>query len=292
VTTIEQYLGDLAAAVHVRGRARRRFLAECRDHLIDASADHSPDQAVRRFGDAGPVAHAFDTAVAGRRALAATVVAVVAVFAVAVSTDVVLHAADASTPAVLGWAVVFFAAAQTSAVSTVLAVVLAATMRREVATPADVALVVRRALTALASAVMTLFAAAAAVPGQAPAWQVLAGPVVALLAVGVLARAHLLVRAIEPHRTRVIREPFTDVLALLRRRGPTTADRPRRAVLTLGPTVVVAAAAAFAWDHLDQGTLGTSATAAGIEAALTVAGFVLLGGGLGVRPAVRSHRHG
>jgi hypothetical protein len=61
--------------------------------------------------------------------------------------------------------------------------------------------------------------------------------------------------------------------------------------LLLGPTLVVAAVAAFVWDHQDHGTLANSTAAAGIEVALTIAGFVVLGPVLGLRPT-RAERRG
>lgn len=288
MTGVAAYLRELESALRVRGRVRRRFLAECREHLADASAAVGEEEAVRRFGAAGDLARAVDAEAAVRRGLLATVLSAAGVLTVAGSTLAMVHAADPTASAVLVWAVVFFAAAQTSAVAAFLALVQAAAMRYAAATPTDVVLLCRRNLAALGFALMTLFAAGAAVPGQAPAWKLLMGPAVAAVAVVGVLRARLLAGAVDPDASWETRSPLGDVLTLLRRSG--VAGSHAGSGVLLGPTVVVASVAAFCWDHLDQGTLATSTTAAGIEAGLVLAGFVVLGRALGLRSAWRPAR--
>lgn len=291
MSAVDDFLSELRAALHVRGRARRRLLSECGAHLEESSAAHGPEEAVRRFGAAADLARGFELEIATRRALLATLLSGAGVLAVAASTLAVIHAADSGMSAAIGWVVLFFGAAQVSAVALALALLRAAVMRGETGTPADVALLCRRNGAALGFAFLTMFAAGAAVPGQGPAWQILAGPLVALVAVASVVRAWWLVRRLDPHPARVLRPPLVDVAALV---SPfvdvrEVAGRLRSGAVLAG-TVVVAMAAAAAWDLLDQGTVATSAVAAAIEAGLTVAGFVLLGRLLGLHAALARRR--
>lgn len=286
MSAVDGFLSELGAALHVRGKARRRLLSECRDHLDESAAVLGPEEAVRRFGSAADLARAFELEIATRRALVATLLSGAGVLAVAASTLAVIHAADSGASAVIGWAVVFFGAAQVSAVALALALVRAAVMRGETGTPADVALLCRRNATALGFAFLTMFAAGAAVPGQGAAWQILAGPAVALAAVVSLVRARWLVRRLDPRPAPVVRPPLVDLAALV---SPfvdvrEAAARLRSGVVLAG-TVVLAMTAASAWDLLDQGTVATSAVAAATEAGLALAGFVLLGRLLGLHAA-------
>ena len=121
MSTVEDYLNELQRALHIRGRLRRRLLAECHDHLQDSTAQYGPDEAIRRFGSAQEIAASMNTEVAAHRAQRATHVTIFAVLVVAGSTMVLLHSSDSRATAPAGWAIVFFAAAQTAALCTALA---------------------------------------------------------------------------------------------------------------------------------------------------------------------------
>jgi hypothetical protein len=291
MSEVDDYLQQLATALHVRGRARRRLLSECRSHLADASAVYDVEEAVRRFGDAGALARSFDTEIAVRRGLRATVASVLGVLGVGVSALAIVHAAEANVSAVVVWAVAFFACAQASGVCALLAVLRAVAMRRGPATAADGVLLCRRNGAALAFALLTLVAAGGAVPGHASAWKVLVGPVVAVLATASIVRSRSLARRIDPDAPQAVQAPLAD-LRVVARRSARTSSRAgsSSSILLLAPTLVNAAAAAFVWDHQDHGNLANSAAAAGIEAALTVAGFLLLGPVLGLRPTRGTRR--
>ena len=72
MSPVERYLVELGAALQVRGRVRRRFLRECRDHLADAADERGEEAAVRAFGPAPEIAAALDAEVAARRGVRAT----------------------------------------------------------------------------------------------------------------------------------------------------------------------------------------------------------------------------
>jgi hypothetical protein len=293
MTTIDGFMYELETALHVRGRPRRRLLAECREHLADSGTAHGAEEAVRRFGAAADLARGFDLEVATRRVLWATVASVGGVLGIAVSALAMLNGVDAHASAPAGWAVVFFGAAQTSAAALFLAVLRAAAMRGESGTPADVLLLCRRCGTALGFAFLTLFALGAAVPGETAVWAVLAGPVLALIAVASTAHARSLARKLQPHPSSLVRAPLADVAALAGRsvEAPGSAWHAQPAAV-LVPAVVLAMVGAFAWDLSDHGTVAGSGLAAGIEAALTIAGFVFLGGRLGLHAALAVSRPG
>lgn len=276
MTAVDDFLHELAKALHVRGRSRRRLLVECREHLTESSAAFGTEEAIRRFGSAAELARAFELEVAARRARRATAVSAVGVVGVGGSALAMINAADAHASAPLGWAVVFFGAAQVSAVSLVLALLQAAAMRSERGSPADAALLCRRNAYALGFALLTIFAVGAAVPGQTAAWRILSGPAVAAIAVASVIRAYSLARKLDPHPPSVVRPPLTDAAALA---GFAWREHP---VALLVPTVLVAMAAAFAWDSLDHGTVAQAGVAAAVEAALTVTAFVFLGRALGL----------
>ena len=283
MTAVDDFLHELAKALHVRGRSRRRLLVECREHLTESSAAFGTEEAIRRFGSAAKLARAFELEVAARRARRATAVSAVGVVGVGGSALAMINAADAHASAPLGWAVDFFGAAQVSAVSLVLALLQAAAMRSERGTPADVALLCRRNAYALGFALLTIFAVGAAVPGQTAAWRILSGPAVAAIAIASVIRARSLARKLDPHPPSVVRPPLTDAAALAGRdvHVPGFAWREHPVAL-LVPTVLVAMAAAFAWDSLDHGTVAQAGVAAAVEAALTVTAFVFLGRALGL----------
>ena len=131
MTAVDEFLHELEKALHIRGRSRRRLLVECREHLTESSAAFGTQEAIRRFGSAAELARAFEMEVAARRARRATAVSAVGVVGVGGSALAMVNAADAHASAPLGWAVVFFGAAQVSAVSLVLALLQAAAMRSE-----------------------------------------------------------------------------------------------------------------------------------------------------------------
>lgn len=287
MNAVEQFLTQLQGQLRVRGAARRRVLRECRDHLEDAAAQVGPQEAVRRFGAPDALAAAFDIEVAAGRTQRSTAAACVGVLAVAASTLALVNGASAGASAVPLWAVVFFAAAQTAAVSAVLAAVQAAGMRHAPAAPADMALLCRRNAAALMFAALTLFAAGAAVPGQGGAVSLLAGPTAAGLAIIAVLRTRSLVRRLPSGRSRVRRLPLTDVAAIL---APSTPNMAHRTLLL--PSTLLATASAFVWDHTDGGTATSSLTSASIEAALVIAGYLALGPALGLRPSRHGRRPG
>ena len=291
MTAVDDFLGELEASLHVGGRSRRRLVAECRDHLADSSADCGPEEAVRRFGSAADLVRSYEIEVSIRRVLRATAAAVAGVLGIGASALVMVNAADAHASAPVGWAVVFFGAAQVSAASLLLAVLRAAVMRAGTGTPGDVLLLCRRGGLALGFAFVTLFAVGAGVPGHTAAWAVLAGPVVAVIAAGCIARARWLARQLDRDASQLARAPQADVAALAGRwvdtRGSAWHAHPGA---VLAPTVVVTMLGAFGWALLDHGTVAGSVEGAGVEAALTIAGFVLLGRILGLYPALGRRR--
>ncbi|MDQ2781393.1 MAG: hypothetical protein M3Y26_02490 [Actinomycetota bacterium] len=279
MTTIDDYLHRLQRLLHVRGRMRRRLLTECRDHLQDASAQYGPEEAVRRFGTAEDIAASLNTEVAARQAQHATVATVLGVLAVAGSTLALLHSSDTGATAPAGWAIAFFAAAQTAAVCAALATLQAAALRRRHTTAPDVALLCRRNACALVAAGVTLFAAGGAVPGQGSPVLLLAGPVLAAMAGLSVLGTRSIIRGLPAARQLRVRSPLTDLGTLSGLTLPHV--QPAR---LLPPTIVVASVTAFVWDHADHGTFATALTTAGIQAMLVVLGFLLLGPALGLRP--------
>jgi hypothetical protein len=278
VTAVDAYLEQLAAALHVRGAARRRFLRECRDHLVAASEERGPERAVRDFGAPAAVAAAFDAEVAGARGLRATRATVAGVLAVAASTLVLIQHADAEAAAPVAWAVAFFVAAQVAGVALVLAVLQGLAARRAPMAPADVALLVRRNGCALVAAGLTLVAAGGAVPGHASAALLLAGPVVAAVALVAVLRARRLVRRLGGSHGRIARPPLRDLARLTGL--PVPALSPARLLLV---TACVAGAAAFVRDRAEHGTPGGALLVAGIEVLAVLACHAALGGALGLR---------
>jgi hypothetical protein len=170
-----------------------------------------------------------------------------------------------------------FVAAQVAGLAMVLAVVQALAHRRETLSPADAVLLARRNAGALAAAALTMFAAGAAVPGNASAVPLMAGPVlVCAAAVGVF-RARLLARRLAGSRVRAASAPLADLRQLFGLPVPSL-DPVQLLVLTTG----VAAAAAFVRDLAEHATVGGALVTAGIEAAAVVVGFVALGRALGL----------
>jgi hypothetical protein len=286
MTSGDDFLHELEASLHVRGRPRRRLLVECRDHLAESGDAYGPEEAVRRFGSAADLARAFDLEVATGRSLRATAASVIGVVGVGISALVMVNAVDPRLSAPVAWAIIFFGCAQVSAISLVLAVVRAAVLRGDPGTPADVALLSRRNGVALAFAFLTLFAVGAALPGRSSAWLVLAGPVLAAGAAVSVMRSWSLAKKLDQHRVGVVRPPLADFAAVVRRLVEVPAPVRRVSpVATLVVAVGLAMCAAFTWDRFDHGTVAASAMAAGIEAALVIAGFAALGRPLGLRAA-------
>ncbi len=284
MSMIDDYLHQLQRSLHVRGRLRHRLLTECRDHLQDAAAQYGPEEAVRRFGTAHEIAATMNTDVAAHRVQHSTVATILGVLAVVGSTLALLHSSDTGAKAPVGWAIIFFAAAQTAAVCTALAALQTLALRRQPKPAAqDVALLCRRNGCALFAAGITLFAAGGAVPGHGSAMALLAGPVLAVMAGLNVLRTRSIIRGLRTVRTPLSSSPLKDVGTLT---GLTLPDvRPAKLLLS---TVVVASAAAFTWDHQDHGTFTSALATASIQAVLVVLGFLFLGPALGLRS--RPHR--
>ena len=279
MSAIDAYLLELEAALNVRGARRRRFLRECRDHLLDAAGERGDEAAaVRAFGPPAALATAFDAEVATRRGVLATWLTAIGVLATGGSTLVLIQGASSNATAPTVWAIVFFAAAQVAGVAAALAVVQALAHRRETFLPADAALLARRNGCALVAAALTMFAAGAALPGSASAVLLLAGPALACVAaVGVL-RARSLSRRLDHSHVLVARPPLDDLQQLTGISVPSL-DSGRLLALATGVAVV----AAFLRDMAEHATVEGALVTAGIEAAAVVVGFLVLSRSLGLR---------
>jgi hypothetical protein len=286
VSAVERYLTELDAALHVRGRVRRRFLRECRDHLVDAAAERGDDAAVRAFGPAPEIAAALDAEVASRRGVRSTIATVVGVLATGGSTLVLIHASSPEAEAPLAWAIAFFVAAQLAAVSGGIALLQALVLRRSTMSAADAMLLARRNGCALAAAGVTMFSAGAAVPGEGSAVLLLAGPLLVCVALVAVLRAWSLARRLGGSRA-AVRPPLEDLGRLTHLPVPALGNR------TLLPlTVAVAAAAAFIRDHGEHATASGALVTAGIEATAVVGCFVVFGAALGLTVRPRSASDG
>src|SRR3954453_20833221 len=166
MTAIDAYMAELAAALHERGRSRRRILDECRDHLVDAATERGEEEAVRAFGPAVTIAAELDAESATRRSLRATVLAGAGVVITGASTLYLINVAQPGVSAPTAWATVFFIAAQLSATAAALANVQALAQCRTTLAAADLALLGRRNLTALLAGGAAMFTAGAALPGH------------------------------------------------------------------------------------------------------------------------------
>ena len=277
MSAVERYLAELSAALRVRGAARRRFLRECRDHLADAAVERGEAEAVRAFGPPAEIAAAYDAEVAARRGVRATFATAAGVLATGGSTLALIHSAQAGATAPAVWAIVFFVAAQLSAVASGLALLQALVMRRSPLSPADAALLARRNACALLAAGVTMFAAGAALPGHGSAVLLLAGPLLACAALVAVVRARSLARRLEGSRAPVVRPPLEDLRRLSGLPLPLLGTRS-----LLLATVCLAAAAAFARALAEHATLGGALVTACIEATAVVACFAVLGPPLGL----------
>ena len=268
-------MADLEAALRVRGRTRKRFLAECHDHLVDLANDVGPVDAAVAFGAPGMVAASFDSEVAAGRCVHAACLAAVGVVCVGGSTLVLIHSAHVAAQAAVPWAIAFFICAQVSAVAMAIGLVQALSVRQGVVSPADSALLCRRAVIALVSAAVAMFAAGGALPGRGDPLALLAGPAFAIVAGLVATRAWWLTRRLESGRSLVDRSPFADLRSLTRLPVP-----------TLGPAAIatIAATVALLRDHGERGsTLGGSMLVGAIEAGFVLAAYLALRAPLGLR---------
>ncbi len=275
---IDAYLDELERALHMRGVKRRRVLAECRDHLLDAAAERGEAEAVRAFGSARALAAELDTEVATRRGLRATALTLLGVLATGGSTLVLINGAQPGAQATALSAVVFFIAAQLTATAAALAALQALVQRHESIGPDALALLARRNLTALAGAGVTMFAAGAAVPGSASAPALLAGPVLVCGALVAVLRARRLTRRLDGSRVAATRPPLDDLARLLR----TSLPRVRTAHLLIA-VAGVAATGAFLRDTAEHATASGAATTAAVEALAVIACFAVFGRELGLR---------
>ncbi len=289
MSAIERYLSDLSAALRVRGPARRRFLRECRDHLVDAAAATDEQTAVAAFGAPAEIAAVFDAEVATRRSVRSTFASVAGVLATGGSTLALIHAATTSaagtsTAAAPGWlAIIFFVGAQIAAVATGAATVQALVQRHSTIPPADQLLLCRRNVCALIAAGVTMFAAGAALPGQGSALLLLAGPALVCAAMVAVLRAGSLARQLEGARQRVLRPPLDDLVNLSSLPIPSPGGGR---LLALAAGVVVPAA--FVWDRGEHATAGHALVTAGIEGAALTLCFIALGPALGLRGGHRT----
>jgi hypothetical protein len=275
---IDAYLDQLGRELRVRGRARRRFLAEAREHLTDLAAVVGPEAVIERFGEAADVATEFDLACATGRAVRAGCAATAAIVATGGSTLYLLSVADTGVRAPVPWAVVFFFSAQVAAVCAGLIVLQVLRLRRNTqggSGAADVALLHRRVFVGLGAASLTMFAAGAAQPGRGDARPLLLGPVLAIGAGLVLVRSWLLARRLPGAHERVDRPPVAELANALRLPSP-----------RMGPIMIAALAAACAVLR-DVGerdsTLVGSLVVGSIEAAMVLVASATLRRPLGLR---------
>ncbi len=277
VTTVDRYVTELGAALHVRGAARRRLLRECRDHLADAAAERGEQEAVRAFGPPAEIAAAFDAEIAARRGVRSTFATAAGVLATGGSTLALIHAASANATAPVWWAIAFFVGAQVAGVALGLALVQALVLRRSTMAAADVALLARRNGCALVAAGVTILSAGAAVPGRGSAVLILAGPLLVCAAMVAVLRARALARGLDGAGALAVRPPLEDLGRLA---GLPFASLDARRLLLI--TTCIAAAAAFVRDRVEQGHVGEALVAAGIEGTAVVACFLVLGPALGL----------
>jgi hypothetical protein len=277
VRTVDQYMTELDAALHVRGAVRRRFLRECDDHLADAAAERGQEEAVRAFGPPPEVAAAFDAEVAARRGVRSTFATVAGVLATGGSTLALIHASSANTTAPAWWAIAFFVAAQLAGLSAGLALVQALVLRRSMMPPAQLVLLARRNGGALVAAGATMFSAGAALPGQGSAVLILAGPALACFAMVAVLRARSLARRLDGSGALAVRPPLKDLRRLIRLPVPSLDSRRLLLVITC-----VAAAAAFVRDRGEHATVSEAFVTAGIEGMAVVGCFFVLGPALGL----------
>ena len=122
-----------------------------------------------------------------------------------------------------------------------------------------------------------MFSAGAAVPGRGSAVVLLAGPVLACVALGAVLRARALAHRLDGAGALAVRPPLEDLRRLSRLPVPLLDAR-----LLLLLTACVAAAAAFVRDRVERGMLGEAFALAGIEGIAVVACYFVLGPALGL----------
>ena len=274
---IDRYLSEVASTLQVRGRVRRRFLQECRDHLVDATSERGEEEAIRAFGPAEQIASGFDAEVAAQRGMWSTFVSSGAVLAAGGSTLALIHAASSDANAPTVWAITFFIGAQLAGLAAGLALLQALAMRRSQAPPADTSLLLRRNACALVAAGLTILSAGGALSGQGSAALIMAGPALLCVALAMVLRVRSLARHLDGSRAKTLRPPLKDIAQLIRR--PLPSVDPYRLLLVV---TCIGAAAAFVRDRAEQGTVSGALGVAGIEAAAIVACFLLLGPALGL----------
>lgn len=285
MTPVERYLHELAAALRVRGRRRRRILAECAAHLHEAAATRGEAAAVEAFGPPAEIARVLDLEAAAGRAVTSTGMSIAGVSLTAVSTLALIHGA-ADVHAALGPALVFLVAAQIAGVAAGVALLQALAQRRLAQSAAALALLTRRNAVAVGAAGVAMLAAGVALPGQGSAAALLAGPVTLAAAVVALVRARRLTHALPGARERTVSSPLDDLGALAGVSLPAglrAIDPLRHAALSAMVVAVLAGAALLA-RQLGEGAGPAAACALGaFEAAAVLGSFVLLGPALGLR---------
>ncbi|WP_157592375.1 HAAS signaling domain-containing protein [Solirubrobacter soli] len=281
MSDIDRYIAEVADQLCVRGTRRRRILSECRDHLLDAAADRGDADAVRAFGPARELAAAFDVENAARRGVRSTMLAVAGVAGIGVSTLALIQGADDAAP--VFWAIVFFSAAQLAGTAATLALVQALVLRRASMSPAELALLARRNMTALIAGAVTMVAAVSAVRGGA-AFALLAGSTAAAAALIIVIRVGLATRRLEGARDTVAHSPLADLAQLA-----AVDVRALEGWGLLAPVTCLAAAAAYLRDVAEHATVGQATLSAGIEAAAVIVCFAAFGPALGLwtRPGIR-----
>jgi hypothetical protein len=233
---------------------------------------------VRAFGPAREIAAALDAEVAARRGVRSTFATIAGVLATGGLTLALVHASSPAAAAPVWWTIAFFVAAQLAAVSAGLALVQALVLRRSTMSAADAMLLARRNGCALVAAGVTMFSAGAAVPGQASAVLLLAGPALVCVALVAVLRARSLARRLDGSRDPAVRPPLEDLGRLIRLPVPSL-DNRTLLVVTTG----VAATAAFVRDHAEHATSGGAFVTAGIETMAVVGCFLVFGAALGLR---------
>ena len=228
VRTVERYVTELGAALHVRGAVRRRFLRECRDHLADAAAERGEEAAVRAFGPAAEIAAAFDAEIASRRGVRSTFATAAGVLATGGSTLALIHASSPGATRPCGGRSPSSSLRSLPPWQRGLALVQALVLRRSTMAAADVTLLARRNGCALVAAGVTMFSAGAAVPGRGSAVLLLAGPVLVCVALVAVLRARTLARRLEGAGAPAVRPPLEDLGRLIRLPVP-VARRPHAA---------------------------------------------------------------
>ena len=290
MSPVERCVADLTSALRVRGPARRRFVAECREHLRDACVQVGEQAAVRSFGSPAQIAAAFDAEVAARQAVRATYATAAGVLATGGSTLALIDASAAGATAAGYQAATFFVLAQLAAVAVGVALLQARGLRRASASvsasasasasPAHSALLARRNGCALVAAGATMLVAGSALPGHGPAAVLLAGPALAGVALVAVLRVRRLTRQLDSGRDTVCRGPLDEVTALSGRQM----SRPGGGGL-LALTLAVSALGAYGWALGEQESSPDALATASVEVAAVVACYLVLGPALGLRRA-------